>query len=263
MLALRCPLVPRVASQGSTLSSVRVILLRRLHLPLPLTVRSCRCGLPVDACGHHRAACARAGVLGRRGYALETVTARICREAGGPVTTNVMVRDLDLAEPNAADTRRLEVVVDGLPLFGGAQLAIDTTIVSTLHANGAARRFHEDGAALEAARRVKERRYPELVGRPGRARLVVLGVEVCGRWSLETKSFLSSLARAKARSEWPLMRKSTEKAWRLRWGSLFSCTAARSVAMFLLELPGAKGADGHCPPSHDVERDFRHVGLDT
>ena len=38
------------------------------------------------------------------------------------MTTNVMVRDLDLAVPNAADARRLEVVVDGLPLFGGAQL---------------------------------------------------------------------------------------------------------------------------------------------
>ena len=100
------------------------------------------------------------------------------------MTTNVIVRDLDLAEPNAADTRSLEIVADGLPLFGGTQLAIDTTTVSTLHANGAARRVHEDGAALEATRRAKERRYPELVGRPGRARLVVLGVEVCGRWSL-------------------------------------------------------------------------------
>ena len=35
---------------------------------------------------------------------------------------------------------------------------------------------------------------PELIGRPGRARLVVLGVEVCGRW--ETQPFLSLLARA-------------------------------------------------------------------
>ena len=81
-----------------------------------------------------------------------------------------MVRDLDLAEPHVADTRRLEVVVDGLPLFGGAQLAIDTTTVSTLHANGEARSAHVDGAALSAARRRKERTYPELIGRPGHAR---------------------------------------------------------------------------------------------
>ena len=49
----------------------RVILLRRLRQALPLSVRNCRCGLPLDFSGHHRAACARAGMLGRRGYALE------------------------------------------------------------------------------------------------------------------------------------------------------------------------------------------------
>ena len=110
----------------------RILLLRRLQLPLPLTVRSCRCGRPLDIYGHHRAACARAGVLGRRGFALESVVARICREAGGRASTNVFVRDLDLHLPNAADGRRLEVAVDGLPLFGGAQLTLDTTLVSAL-----------------------------------------------------------------------------------------------------------------------------------
>ena len=139
------------------------------------------------------------------------------------MTTNVMVRDLDLAEPNAADTRRLDFVADGLPLFRGTQLAIDTTIVSTLHANGAARRVHEDGAALEATRRVS--------GRPGRARLVVLGVEVCGRWSLETKSFLSSLARA-FNAESPGAGLATSL------GVLFSCTTARSVGCLCLNSLG-------------------------
>ena len=40
--------------------------------------------------------------------------------------------------------------------------------------------------ALQAARRRKERRYPELARRFGRAKLVVLAVEVGGRWSKET-----------------------------------------------------------------------------
>ena len=80
-------------------------LLRRLRLPLPLSGRSCRCGVPLDSSGHHRAACARAGILGE-GFALESVAARICREAGGRVTTNVMLRDLDLAAPNMFDARR-------------------------------------------------------------------------------------------------------------------------------------------------------------
>ena len=53
-----------------------VTLLRRLRLPLHLTVRSCQCGLPLDEFGHHRAACAQAGVLSKRGWALENVVAR-------------------------------------------------------------------------------------------------------------------------------------------------------------------------------------------
>ena len=195
---------------------------------------------------------------------MESVAARICREAGGRVTTNVMVRDMDLVRPDVHDTRRLEVVVDGLSLFGGVQLAVDTTVVSALHANGEARRnaARRDGVALEAARRRKECTCPELTAREGRARLVVLGVEVGGRWSSETRSFLSKLAHDRARSERFLMRKRVEQAWRLRWGSLLSCAAARAVAMSLLHLPGSRGSDGTCLP-HDVERDFRHAGLDV
>ena len=36
----------------------RVLLQRRLALPLPLSNRTCRCGRPLDAFGHHRAECA-------------------------------------------------------------------------------------------------------------------------------------------------------------------------------------------------------------
>ena len=114
-----------------------------------------------------------------------------------------MVRDLYLAAFAGADGRRVEVVVDGLPLFGGSQLVVDATLVSALHANGQARRgaAQEDGAALITARRRKERRHPELVGPGAHARLVVVGLEVGGRWSVETQIFLRLLARARARSE--------------------------------------------------------------
>ena len=66
-------------------------------------------------------------MLSRSGWTLENVVARLCREAGGRVSTNIFMRDVDLAHPDVADGRRLEVVVDGLPLFGVAQLAVDTT----------------------------------------------------------------------------------------------------------------------------------------
>ena len=77
--------------------------------PLLPTARNCRCGLPLDSCGHHRAACAGA-------------VARICREAGARVSLDVRVQDMDLAHPDALDNRRLEIVAGGLSLFQGAQL---------------------------------------------------------------------------------------------------------------------------------------------
>ena len=106
--------------------------------------------------------------------------ARVCREAGARVSTNVLVRDLDLLPLQHADARRLEVVADGLPLYHGAQIAVDTTLVSPLRRSGTphSRCAWEDGAALRQARRRKERVYPELSGAHGRARLVVLANEV-------------------------------------------------------------------------------------
>ena len=100
----------------------RILLLRRLRMPLPLTVQSSR-----DRLGHHRSAC---GISARKGFPLENAAALICREAGGQVRANVLVRDLDLHPINNLDSRRLEVVVDGLSLFRGTQLAMDNTLVS-------------------------------------------------------------------------------------------------------------------------------------
>ena len=62
-----------------------------------------------------------------------SAAARVCREAGARVTTNVLVRDLDLLLSEAADNRRLEVVADGLPIFSGSQLVLDTTLVCVSH----------------------------------------------------------------------------------------------------------------------------------
>ena len=106
----------------------RVLLLRRLWLPLPLSSRTCRCGRPLDVLGHHRAACSRAGVLAIAA-SLSKALLQGCAEAGARVSTNLFVRDLDLPVARH-DGRRLEVVADGFPLFNGGQFAIDTTLVS-------------------------------------------------------------------------------------------------------------------------------------
>ena len=131
------------------------------------------------------------GFLGEGGSHLR-VQPRVCTGRQAPVRTNVMVRDLDLWPPHRIDNSRLEVVADGLPLHGRAQLAIDTTLVSALTRDGTARpgADRHDGVALAEARRRKERTYPELSGEGGRARLVVLAAEVGGRWSDEARTFL-------------------------------------------------------------------------
>ena len=82
----------------------------------------------------------------------------------------------------------MEVVAHGLSLHGGAHLAMDTTLESPLACDGSVKRGADrtDGAALEEARRRKEHTHPDTAGVGGRARLVVLAVEVGGRWSEET-----------------------------------------------------------------------------
>ena len=200
----------------------RIFLCRRLRLPLPLSSRTCRCGRLLDSFGHHRAARSEAGVLGGRGYPLECAAAQVCREAGARVTTNVFIRDLDLAEFRGLDGRRTEVIADGLTLFQGAQLAIDTTMVSPLRRDGTTRRgaARRPGVALEQAQRTKEAIYPELAGDEGRARLVVLAAETGGRWSAETAQFLRCLAKAKAETAPVLMQNRVKAAWLRRWSSI-------------------------------------------
>ena len=113
----------------------RVLLLRRLRLPLPLDSARCRCRARLDQYGDHRAACPRVGILRSRGIPLERAAARVCREAGATVATNVLLRDLNVVV-DRQDDRCLEVIANGLQLWGGVQLAVDTTLVSPLDSLG-------------------------------------------------------------------------------------------------------------------------------
>ena len=129
-----------------------------------------------------------------------------------------------------------------------AQFAIDTTMVSPLHRDGMARRAADNnGAALE----------DELVGERGRARLVVLGAEVGGRWSGETAGFLSALSQAKAESAPEIVREEVRRAWLRRWRNLLSCTAARAFATSFLERRTSPGVTSAVPMEHEVLRESR------
>ena len=82
----------------------------------------------LDSLGDHRSACAQVGVLAHRAGPLERAAARICREAGVRVATRVaLLRELNLDVPplTAGGLRSSH----GVPLWRGAQIAVDTTLV--------------------------------------------------------------------------------------------------------------------------------------
>eukprot|EP00439_Symbiodinium_sp_Y106_P062335 s3397_g9.t1 len=123
------------------------------------------------------------------------------------------------------------------------------------HASGRPRRHQRNavGAALRIARANKERTYPELLRAP-RCRLVVLAIELAGRWSAEAVQFVRLLSRCRARSAPPQMRASSTAAWVQRWSGFLAFAAARSFAASLLSLPlhGAANVDGSPPDLSDV-----------
>ena len=166
-------------------------------------------------------------MLGKRGYLLEKAAEQVCREAGARVSSNVYVRDMDLAEHNVLDNRRLEVVADGLSLWNGSQLAIrhDVGVHCTEMAERRKAAAH-NGAALQCARSRKTITYPELSGEGGRARLVVLAAEVGGRFSEEAAKYVHALAKAKSRSQPPILRGRVRAAFSRRWEGILACTAA-------------------------------------
>ena len=128
------------------------------------------------------------------------------------------------AHVDGLDDRRIEVVANG----GGAcsLRLIDTTLVSALDSAGHTRVYQRraEGAALRLARRAKERTYREILS-SHRCRLVVVGLEVGGRWSAEAAQFVSL---PRARSVPDDMQASCAAAYRGRWSALISFAAVRA-----------------------------------
>ena len=208
-------------------------------LPLrPLAPGRCHCRGHFDALGDHRAACATAGVLPARAIPLERALARVCRKAGARVAQNVRLADMNVDAP-VQDTRRIEVVCNGLPLRHGAQLAVDATIVSPVTRAGEARANADTRPGLahdQTAQRKRRHTYPELE-RARRCRLVVFGVEVGGRWSREATQFVRLMARARAAAAPAALHVTARGAWVQRWSGILSVAAQRAFATSLLQLP--------------------------
>ena len=117
---------PRMQSGIFIRPSCAVLLLRRLRLSLLPVSRTCpSVAIPI---GHHLAACSRAGELGRRDFALESVETRICH--GSEAGLDECFRPRSWISRHGTFMTRLEIVAEGLPLHGAAQFATDTTLVS-------------------------------------------------------------------------------------------------------------------------------------
>ena len=226
--------------------------------PPPLTLCSAHVLLPRTPRPTRRPSLGLRHLL--RALPLEHAVARVCREAGAQVARNVRVGDMNIDVP-VSDARRIEVVANGLPLWHGAQLAIDATIVSPVTRTGSARPGADTrpaAAVQDAARRKRRQTYPELQG-ARRARLVVLGIEVGGRFSTEAASFLRLLAQHRAASVAAPLRAAARAGWVQRWSGMLAVAAMRAYAASLLELPPAGEAcvAGEAPELHEILADVR------
>ena len=120
------------------------------------------------------------------------------------------------------------------------------------------------GAALADARRSKERTYPELV-QSHRCQLVVLGIDVGGRFSHESARFLRLLATARARSVLTLLRSSAAAAFVSRWSAMLT---VRPSGVPPRTLQGSRGLD-LCPlqlakfPLNAPKHTWRRVSIKT
>ena len=116
-------------------------------------------------------------------------SARICREAGGRVRTNVLVRAWICPNQGGGCTEVGSRSGRSATSWGSSTSSEHHFGVRIVDGTPRRNAALEDGVALKAAKRKKVRAYPELVN--SRAQLVVLAVEVGG--PSETRAFLSQL----------------------------------------------------------------------
>ena len=152
----RCP--PRLLIFLSRIDShlFRVLLLRRLRLPLPLSARQCRCGRPSTLLATTvlhvpEQGSWEAGLHSReRGSTnLPRGRGQSCGERNAPRLR--FSRSKPSGPASLGDPRRWLAPLWG----GGAQLAVDTTLVSPLDCDGSPHpgAANVDGAVLAVARR--------------------------------------------------------------------------------------------------------------
>ena len=224
---------------------MRVLLLRRLRPPRPLAAATCRCRRPLFS--GTTGQCPRSGLLRPRTVPLERAAARVCREAGATIACNVLMRDVNV-DVDRRDDRRIEVIANGLPLWGGAQLAVDVTLVSARHQWSAARRaqwcyWHSLSCRAESQGVPRVAALAAVPARRPGSR---------GHRPLEPAArFVRVLARCKARAVSPALRSAAVAASTSRWA--FAAARAFANCRVLSTLTG--------PPPSSVTSSLRLATL--
>ena len=217
----------------------RVLLLRRFCLSFPLQMRICWCGRPLDVPGHHCAACTNAGILDPRGFAVQSVVARIFPRLG--LARYRLVRRAACGSGGGRPSSVLGA--PNLPVPWGGM--------------GPRGRGQQRTMVLLQTRRRAERSYPGLMGGAGQCRWVVVGGEVGGRWSSEICRFLTSLSPTNSREAPDILRQSSGGAWRRWWGGVLACSAGWASC----GARGVPGADGETSPVHKADCHDRFVSF--
>ena len=224
-------------------AKLNVVLRRRLRLPLLLLSSRCDgCKRRLDRFGDHWCACMRSGRVQRRAKPVEVTWARVLREAGREAGATVHCQHLlrhTTLPVDGEDNRRMDVVVNGLPLYHGRPLFCDATVRSPLKGDGEphSKAATENGAVLRRAKTDKEDKYRDLALSP-LAELRVLACEVGGRWDEEAVNLVRDLAKVKAANTHPLLRRSVELAWVDRWWAMLGVAVQDAVAASLLVEDG-------------------------
>ena len=117
-----------------------------------------------------------------RAKPLKRAWAKVLREAGGSVHEQHLLRNTTLGV-DPADSRRIDILATGLPLYNEKPLFCDVTVRSPLKGSGQPhpKAAKSNGAVLRRAVRDKRTKYADVETSP-LAELVVLGCEVGGRW---------------------------------------------------------------------------------
>ena len=210
---------------------------RRLWLPIGLAPAACpgpTCTRRLDPYGIHLLACPRSGRLVARARPLERAWVQIVREAGARVQPQVRIAAINVAPVPVGDTRVIDFVAYGLPVYGGLPICGDPTLRSPLTEDGYARPGAQvSGAApLRAGESAKRSRYPELHASE-RCHLLPLACSTGGRWSEDCLSFVRALVRHKTEMLPLLLRRSYAIGYQRRWWGLLSVALHESVAASL------------------------------